>query len=344
LLVEELGAALGSEWDDYVEAHSSATCYHLRAWNLVAERAYRLHAPLLVARAAIGGPIRGVLPLFVVRNARGGYTTNGLFGAYGAILADSLAAGNALLTEATRITRKEGCRYLMLKSLGEEPLATDLDRRDLCVIAKLPLDPSPDVMWRGFRDKMRNCIRKAQKSDLDVRAGPDQLSGYYDVLAENMHRKGTPIYGKAIMRQLLETLGDRAEIVTLWRDGAVVSGALVIYHKQTVYVPFASSRPAAFKWNPNNLLYWEIIKRACARGMTVLDFGRSPQNSSALAFKLGWGAAVTAQPFYVYTARGTPPKLDIEARGVKRMIRLWQRLPRWMADAAGPAVCRRFLA
>jgi FemAB-related protein (PEP-CTERM system-associated) len=344
VLVEELASTSGTEWDDYVESHPGATCYHLREWNLVAERAYRLRAPLLVTRAPAGGPVQGVLPLFVVRNASGGYTTNGLFGAYGAILADSPEAGNALLAEATRITRQERSRYLMLKSLGEEPLAADLDRRDLCVIAKLPLDPSPDVMWKGFRDKMRNSIRKAQKSEMDVRVGADQLSGYYDVLAENMHRKGTPIYGKTIMRELLAALGDRAEIVTLWKDGAVVSGAMVVYHKKVVYVPFASSRPAAFKWNPNNLLYWEIIKRACARGMEVLDFGRSPRSSSALAFKLGWGATVTPQPFYVYTARGAPPKLDVDARGVKRMISLWQRLPRRVADALGPAVCRRFLA
>src|SRR5438876_1123535 len=83
-----------------------------------------------------------------------------------------------------------------------------------------------------------------------LRAGPGELAPFYDVLAENMHRKGTPIYGFPMMRELAGALGDRAEVVTLWKDGAAISGGFTIHHKGTVYVPFASSRAAAFHMNP----------------------------------------------------------------------------------------------
>src|SRR6185295_191180 len=159
--------------------------------------------------------------------------------------ADRPETGAALLAEARALTRREGARYLSVKALGDEPAATGLDRRDQFVIAKMDLDADPDVMWKGFRDKIRNMVRKAQKSDFEVRTGPEQLAGYYDVLAENMHRKGTPIYGLGFMRELMATVGAGCEVITLWREGRAVSGALVIFHKDTVYVPFASSRPSA---------------------------------------------------------------------------------------------------
>jgi FemAB-related protein (PEP-CTERM system-associated) len=342
MLVEELGRESAREWDDYVAAHPHATLYHSRVWREAGMRAYRLRAPFLIARK--DHRVCGVLPLFLVRNPSGGYATSGLFGAYGRVLADDAAAGKALLDGARARAAQARVAYLVLKGLAEEPFASEFVCRDFCVIAKMALPGDPQVLWKGFRDKIRNSIRKAQKSDLKLFTGPEQLQCFYDVLAENMHRKGTPIYGTEFMRVLCEALGENAEVFTLWRDGRAISGALVCYHKGTVYVPFASSRPEAFRFNPNNLIYWEIMQRACRLGMHTFDFGRSPRDSSTLAFKLGWGATITAQPFFVQTLKGAPPTFDVNTPGMQRLVRLWQHLPRPIADALGPSICRRYIA
>lgn len=344
VVIGELCARSHAAWDAYVDGHALATCYHLRAWQRVAAHAYRLDAPYLLARRGEGGPVCGVLPLVLVRNLLGGYATTGLFGAYGPTLADTPEIGRALLQSAQGITESAGLGYLLVKALGDEPLATGFSRRNTCVVAKLPLCSDPAELWRGFRDKSRNSVRKGQKAGLTAHHGPGELEGYYDVLAENMHRKGTPIYGLEFMRTLLEALGDRGEVVTLHHEDRTVSAALVVYSHGTACVPFASSRLSSLRYSPNNLLYWEIMQRACARGMKVLDFGRSPCGASTLAFKLGWGAHTTPAPFYVYTARGRPPRLETHTPGVELLARLWQRLPRGLADALGPAVCARFLA
>jgi len=345
LVVEPLGRGDARAWEAYVDAHPDANVYHLLAWKSVAERAYGMRAPFLIAREGSRGPVRGVLPLFVVGGPLNRYVTNGLFGSYGHVLADGADARNRLLDEARRITEASRSRYLLLKSVGHEILPDDFDCRDLCVIATLPLDPDPQAMWRGFRDKIRNCIRKAQKNGVEVRFGNQYVHEFYDVLAENMHRKGTPIYGFPVMRELLVALGSRAEVVTLWKDRVAISGAIVLYHKGTTYVPFASSRPGSFKLSPNNLLYWEIIRRSCLRGMKVLDFGRSARDSTTLQFKLGWRAQTLPQPFFVHTARGhRPPALDVDSPAVRALIKFWQNVPRPLADVIGPGIYRRFLA
>jgi FemAB-related protein (PEP-CTERM system-associated) len=344
MIVEQLAPRSAGEWDAYVGAHPHGNVYHLRVWQAVAERAYRLYAPHLIARERPGGPVRGVLPLFVVGSALHRYVTSGLFGAYGPLLADDEQVGRALLREARAVADRQRARYLILKWLGDASIPQGFARRDLCVIATLPLERDPDVMWRRLRPEIRRAVKKAQRTGLALHSGPGELAGYYDVLAENMHRKGTPIYGLPFMRELVETLGDAAELITLRSGDEVVSAALVVYCNRVVYVPFVSSRPSAFHLRPNNLLYWEIIRRSCLRGMEVLDFGRSPQGSGGLEFKRRWGAQVEPQPFYLYAARGELPRMDLDAPTVQWLIHLWRRLPRPIADALGPSVCRRFLA
>jgi FemAB-related protein (PEP-CTERM system-associated) len=341
--VERIGPGGSVAWDAYVDAHPRGSLYHRWAWRTVAERAYRLRTPFLVARERAGGPISGLLPLFVVDSPLGRYVTSCMFGGYGAILADSEGARLALVGEACRVTREVRARNLKLKALHEADCPPGFTRFDLGAVATLSLEGGEDELWKRVRGKARNAVRKAQKSDMELRVGPRELGPFYDVLAGNYHRKGTPIYGFAVMKELHAALGPSAEAVTLWKDGRVVCGALVLYDKSTVYVPFCSSRADAFHLNPNNLIYWEIMRRACARGMTTLDFGRSPLGSGSMAFKLHWGAGTTPQPYFVHTAHGEPPTLDTEGAGVQRLIKIWQRMPRRVVDVLGPWVHGRFL-
>ena len=39
----------------------------------------------------------------------------------------------------------------------------------------------------------------------------------------------------------------------------------------------------------NDFKYWELMRRACARGLKVFDYGRSKQGTGPYAFKKNWG-------------------------------------------------------
>lgn len=344
MVIEELGGLGGSEWEAYVEAHPGSTCYHLLAWRQVARRAYHLRAPFLVARERRGSVLCGVLPLFAVPGPVEGHLTNGLFGAYGGPLFDNEAAGQALVEAARSLFTARRLKYLVLKCRGDEPALPGFDELSAWVRAVLPLASTPQEMWAGFRDKIRNCVRKAQRSGLTARAGPEQVEPFYRVLAENMHRKGAPIYGLRFMRELCLQMGDRAEAVAVWKGREVVAGALTLRHGRTLYVPFASSRPSALAACPNNLLYWEIIRAATSRGMAEVDFGSSLRGSGSLAFKAGWGARIAPLRYCVLSANGRAPRLSPDEPLVSFAVRQWRRLPRRLADAVGPVVCRRWLA
>jgi serine/alanine adding enzyme len=326
------------EWDAYVAARPAATCYHHRAWKQVAENAYGMRTSFLLARDG-GGAVRGVLPLFVVRRPFGKLVTTGLFGAYGPLLADDDAALAALIEEACVVTARAGASLLQIKALGDFPAPPGFERMDTSVTSIAALEPSAEAMWKRLDGEIRTAVRKARKQGLEVRSGREQVEPFYDVLGETMHRKGSPIYGLGFVRELLAAFGDDAEVITLWSKGAAVSGALVIWFKGTVYVPFVSSRAAAFPMRPNELLYWEIIERACKRNVRALDFGRSPKGAT-LRFKQKWGSEVIPVPFYVRSTGRQGATLDANKGGVASLVRLWQKMPRSWAEAIGPRAAR----
>jgi FemAB-related protein (PEP-CTERM system-associated) len=345
MVVEELDPADAPEWDDYVTRKEDANCYHLHGWRRVGERGYGLRAPWLAARARPRGELLGVLPLFFVRGAPArGYATTGLFGAYGRVLADDEEVAALLVREGCRRAEDAGLGSFRLKSLGPVHGGAGFVSLDHWVIATLPLWPTADEAWKGIRGKERNCIRKAREHGLTIRSGAGEVRGFYDVLADNMHHKGAPIYGLRWMEQLVESFGASAEVITLHQGDRCVAGAVTLTFNGVVTVPFASARPDALRTKPNDLLYWEIIARSCARGLRMLDFGTSLRGSTALDFKLHWGAQTTPRSILVRALRGKPPALDVESPFVRAAVALWQRLPRAWADALGPLVCRRWLA
>jgi lipid II:glycine glycyltransferase (peptidoglycan interpeptide bridge formation enzyme) len=220
-----------------------------------------------------------------------------------------------------------------------------------------------EELWKTLPGPMRTKVRKAEKSELAIRwgggAGRDEreLAEFYDVLADNMHRKGSPIYGYAFMQEIMREFADgksgvEADVLILelkaGEEGGrspdkpteVVSGAMVLRHAGVVYVPFVSSRAKFFPLRPNNLLYWEIIRDGNARGMHWLDFGTSIRGASTLRFKESWGAATYPVVSYVYSESGERIRLDAGAKSVQFGVELWKKLPRGVADWLGPKLSK----
>ncbi len=274
--------------------------------------------------------------------------TTGIFGSYGPILADCDEAQNELLDAAVAFTRDSGATHLHIKTLRTSDQSRfelshpQLVRKEVWLTALLPLGCAPQQLWADLPGQMRSKVRKAEKSGLTVRFGrtEEDLKNFYDVLADNMHRKGAPIYGLPFMRSMMKHFGDQIEVCTLWKDGKCTSGALVLTHKGVIYVPFVSSRAVYFPLRPNNLMYWEIMKRGCEGGARLLDFGTSLKGATTFAFKLSWGAQEQPLYSYVFSPKGEDVRLDPGSAALQAGVKLWQTLPRPVADMLGPKLIR----
>ena len=75
------------------------------------------------------------------------------------------------------------------------------------------------------------------------------------------------------------------------KDGdEVIGGAILLRFRDTVEVPWISCLRSRFEQCPNNILYWEMMRRACDEGLRIFDFGRSSPDTGPAVFKMRWGA------------------------------------------------------
>ncbi len=323
-------------WDGYVGAHAEATSCHLWGWRRVFRNAFGHDSIYLIARRE--RVVVGVLPLVHVKSALFGQSlTSMAFLNYGGVLADSDADARSLIAEAGRVAEGAGCRHVELRHTTRQ--FPDLPCREHKVTMRLALQGG---MWERLDRKVRNQIRKAQKSDLTVERGDaGLLAEFYTVFARNMRDLGTPVYSPALFREVLREFPDRARVHVVRLGRKPVAAGLTLRTRTTVEVPWASSIRDYNAICPNHLLYWSVMEAALLEGVDTLDFGRSTPNEGTYRFKEQWGAVpVPLHWEYVLSQGAAVPNVSPGNPKFSVMIEAWKKLPLAVASALGPRIVR----
>jgi len=330
-------------WDRYVRGSDRSEHYHLSGWKAVLENSYGNKTVYL--EAIENGEIRGVLPLALVR---GFYLAPHLaslpYLSWAGVCADDVEAADALVREAGRWGRRVGAKYVELHNTRQlevanasadgQKLVTSSDK----VAMVLPLDRDPEVLWNGFKAKVRNQVKKATKSGLRVEVGGAEfLPAFYAVYSENMRDLGSPVHSKRFFESVLQEFPGDLRLFVVYKDTRVAGAAILVTYKGSAEVPWASSRREFLQHCPNNLLYWEMIRYACRQGLQKFDFGRSTQGTGTYRFKKQWGSVPNPlywQYFLPRDARAPDPTRG----GLKSriLVSVWRKLPLGVANAVGP--------
>ncbi|HMH54463.1 MAG TPA: FemAB family XrtA/PEP-CTERM system-associated protein [Candidatus Acidoferrum sp.] len=345
-VVVEIVAAerVGKAWDRFVEVHPGATIGHVSAWGRVIHDAYGHES---IALAAVDeGEVVGVLPLVFVRSRLfGDHLVSMPFLDYGGILVDPETSrsdvSGALFEAALGAARARGARSLGLRQFDPLELAEPVT--DDRVTMLLPLSTA-DTVWKSLPSERRNRVRKGEKSGLSpVWGGAELLDGFYEVFAANMRDLGSPVHRPAFFRSMLAELGDAARVLQV-RDGngRPVGAAVCLFFRDTIAVPWVSSRREAFALCPNFVLYWEVIRFGCEGGYRTLDLGRSFKHAGTFEFKRQWGAHPHPLPWiFRDLVPGAPPSPDRDSTRFRHLADLWTRLPVPVANLVGPWLRRQ---
>ena len=323
-------------WDDYVRRASGSHFGQLVAWRDVTERGYGCRAHYWLAESA--GRVTGVLPLLEKNGPIGGRC---LFSPPGGLLADNEETAAALLAPARARLRERRLEWLELRDQRRrwDGLVTIAEH----VTMELDLPERPEALWQAFDAKLRNQIRKGEKAGFHTRWGAGLAHDFYRVLLENMRDLGTPILGEDYYARALAQLGADAEVLVIDLNGEPAGAMFVVNHAGGVADPWASSLRRFFAHCPNQVLYWEAIRRAIARGARRFDFGRSQPDSGTYRFKEQWLAHPV--PLYYQYVLGTAqraPTLEDQKHQFDLAVRLWKRLPLPAASLLGRGAKRMF--
>jgi serine/alanine adding enzyme len=310
------------------------------AWMTVLERGLG-HTPYCLEVVA-EGKTQGFLPLAYVRSLLfGRFLVSLPYLNYGGVLANDDVAAGLLLNGAVELADRLKVRYLELRSETAAARPQLVRARADKVHMRLPLPATAGILWDQLDPKVRNQVRKGQKSGLTVAWGThDLLSEFQDVFSANMRDLGTPSYGKKLFAAILEQFPERAELCVVRAERKPVAAGLLLHGWGVTEVPSASSLRAYNATCANMLLYWNLLQRSVERGQAVFDFGRSSQDCPTFRFKKQWGATPVAAEWQCYARSGSSADMRPDNPSYGRLIRIWQRLPLWLTRRIGPAIVR----
>jgi FemAB-related protein (PEP-CTERM system-associated) len=256
------------------------------------------------------------------------------------VLANDAASAGVLLEAAADITRAARARYLELRHTRRQFPA--LGERRHRVAMTLALKDSADAQWTALDRKVRNQVRKAEKSNLHAMVGGAELvSAFYDVFAHNMRDLGTPVFGRRLFEEVLQTFPHTSRIVCVLRGEQPIAAGLVHWRGDWLEVPWASALREFNATSANIFLYWQMIQLAIASGCRQFEFGRCAPGEGTYQFKKQWGAEASPLVWEYWTA-GRPLQFDLTPESGKygRASAMWRRLPVPVATALGPRIVR----
>jgi FemAB-related protein (PEP-CTERM system-associated) len=324
-------------WDRFVAAAPAATFFHRYAWRNVIERAFGHATHFLLAER--GAEIVGVLPL--------GHVSSLLFGnslistpfcVYGGPVATDTEAEQELVSAATTLAVKLGVDYLELRNRA--PICSDWPTKDLYVTFRRTISASDADNLQAIPRKQRAIVRKSADAGLTAVVS-DDVDEQWRAYSASVRNLGTPVFGRRYFRILKEEFGADCEVLSVRHSGVSVAGVMSFYFRDEVLPYYGGGAAEARDLSANDFMYWELMRRAAARGVRVFDYGRSKRDTGSYRFKKHWG--FEPEPLYyqyfLVKARAMPDLSPSNAR-YRMLIETWKRMPLALTRVLGPMIAR----
>jgi FemAB-related protein (PEP-CTERM system-associated) len=335
--VRPLTAPARAAWDAFVRAHADGTFFHRADWAGVLERAFGHRTHYLYAEQ--DGAIAGVLPLAEVRSLLFGHAlVSTPFCVYGGVLAATDGARAALTEAACARAREVGAGYLELRNRA--PQNATWPTKQLYVTFRKAIEADDEGNLAAIPRKQRAMIRKGIAAGL-VAAPEPGVDALYACYAESVRNLGTPVFSKRYLSVLREAFGDDCEVLVVRHEGEAVAAVMSFYFRDEVLPYYGGGLARARDLKANDFMYWEVMRRAAARGVRVYDYGRSKLDTGSYSFKKNWG--FEPEPlhyeYHLVRARAMP---DLSPKNPKyhAFIEGWKRLPMPVATRLGPWLAR----
>jgi FemAB-related protein (PEP-CTERM system-associated) len=326
-------------WDRFVCEHSSGSPFHLTAWKKSIEQTFGYESKYLVV--VQGSRIRGVLPLFLVKNLLlGKVLISSPFAVYGGILADSDGAREALCTHVRHMGESLGVQYVELRNAAEEQ-CTGLPRITRYVTFTQSIGPDERAILESIPRKTRYMVRKALEKDLKTRHQVSDPTTFADLYSRNLRKLGTPSFPTRFFQTLLENFRGMADIREVMLGDKVVAAVLSFYFSDQVLPYYGASDPQFNTLAPNNFMYFDLMRWGGQNGYSIFDFGRSKKVKGSYDFKSHWGMMERELPYeLMLIKRKQIPNYTPTNPVFQLPILCWQRLPLSVTRILGPLLVR----
>lgn len=202
-------------------------------------------------------------------------------------------------------------------------------------------------MWEDFDRITRKGINKAIKSELKIEEikTEDELKNFYSLYLKNMKKFGTPQHSFSFFKNLFEEMKENFRGLNCYKEGKLIGSLIVLLTDDYMYAAYNFSDSNFLNYQPNDLLYWEMIKWASEKGIKYFDFGQCEPNAEEGShaagiynFKKKWGGILYERPYFYFSENQENSDAKKSKNKYKKMINVWKKLPLPLIKLIGPKI------
>ncbi|TCS38569.1 FemAB-related protein (PEP-CTERM system-associated) [Paucimonas lemoignei] len=326
-----------ARWDAFVNECSEATFFHRAGWKEVIERAFGHRTHFMYAES--DGEIQAVLPLAEIKSRLFGHSLSSLpFCVYGGIAAKNEMARRSLDEAAQQLAAQLQVGHLEYRNL--QPQHADWASKPLYVTFRKEIDPDEEKNMLAIPRKQRAMVRKGIKAGLQSEIDKD-IDRFFHAYSTSVHRLGTPVFSNKYFAILKEVFADDCELLIITNEGRTVCGVMSFYFRDEVLPYYGGGTEEARAVAGNDFMYWELMRRACARGYRIFDYGRSKLGTGSYDFKKNWGFEPTPlhYEYQLHKSKAVPDTNPLNPK-YQLFIKMWQRMPLALANRLGPHIVK----
>jgi CelD/BcsL family acetyltransferase involved in cellulose biosynthesis len=284
-------------WAEFLFRHPDSSVFHTPAWLTALQVTYG-YKPLVLTTSPPGAALENGIPFCRVNSVLTGKRLVSLpFSDH----CQPLSPPQSLLEELQEIHSQQKLKYIELR-----PLESTLAVSEGYWLHILDLRPPLEDIQRKFHpDCVRRKIRRAERENLATEEGRSEklLDEFYSLQVRTRRRHRLPPQPRQWFRNVLDALGEKAEIRVARYRGRPVASILTLRHKTTAVYKYGCSAVEDNSRGGMQLLFWQHIQDAKARGMEWMDLGRCDIGDEGLAeFKERWGAVRREIGYYRFPA------------------------------------------
>jgi len=305
--VHKLDPLEDPRWREFLRRHPQASVFHTPEWLEALRRTYG-YEPFVVTTAAPGRELRNGLVFCHVRSWLTGHRIVSIpFADHCQPLAESPESLETLVETLREEQLRAKWKYIELRPLPGGANWEDsggFGRSAEYYFHRLDLQPDPDSLYHGLHKScVQRKIERAERSHLAYEEGRSEsiLAKFCHLLLLTRRRHRLPPQPLGWFRNLLDCLGERANIHLASKDGQPIASIFTLFYKRTLVYKYGCSDSRFHKLGGMPWLFWKAIQEGKRLGAQEFDLGRSETNDPGqAAFKGHLGAACSTLTYFSY--------------------------------------------
>jgi FemAB-related protein (PEP-CTERM system-associated) len=326
-------------WSEFLRHQDYATFYHQVGWGDIVNSAYGIEPWRIICER--DGVIEAVVQLFRIKVPFAGtVVASDIYTSYGGIVSATNPAASALMDWLGDQISGSATKYIELKNQHEWQSAGWRTKPDYCTM-RLSIEEGAGHVWDAWDKRVRQSVRKAERSGITIEFGGHQLEEFYDIVARDKHRLGTPVHSRKLFEEIVRTFPDQVFVLIARHEGKAVNAQLVTGFNGILDMHMGGMLFEYRKFKPRNLSIWKLLEKGEELGYTQLDFGRSTWDSSTFEFKRHLDCEPVPLSYqYFLGSAAEVPSIHQDNPKFSLAIKAWQSMPHSLTRLIGPRLIR----